>query len=127
MKSTKIDLINDTIEKADLTSLPQWLTMSPIPRLTQGKLTEKFEKEFANYVGTSYSVEDFVRLSFSHVGIERWQKYVVQGERFTRPAEIYSLRGDPTKAKNTLGWKPACSFEHMVGKMVDNDIEVHSG
>jgi GDPmannose 4,6-dehydratase len=83
--------------------------------------------EFVIATGKNYSVEDFVRLSFLHVGIEDWQKYVVQDERFTRPAEIYSLRGDPTKAKNTLSWKPACSFEHMIGKMVDNDLDIHNG
>jgi GDPmannose 4,6-dehydratase len=40
-----------------------------------------------------------------------------------RPAEVDVLRGDSTKAQNELGWKPKTSFEELVGKMVNNDIE----
>ena len=41
-----------------------------------------------------------------------------------RPAEVDVLRGDSTKAQNELGWKPNTSFEEMVSKMVNNDIQL---
>ena len=40
-----------------------------------------------------------------------------------RPAEVEYLRGDASKARETLGWTPKTSFEELVGKMVDNDIK----
>jgi GDPmannose 4,6-dehydratase len=41
-----------------------------------------------------------------------------------RPAEVDVLRGDSSKAKEKLGWKPNTSFEEMVSKMVNNDIQL---
>ena len=40
-----------------------------------------------------------------------------------RPADVYYLRGDSTKAKDELGWTPTTSFQDMVSKMVKNDIK----
>ena len=39
-----------------------------------------------------------------------------------RPADVYYLKGDATKAKHNLDWKPKTSFEEMISIMVDNDI-----
>ena len=41
-----------------------------------------------------------------------------------RPEVKGVLKGDSTKAKNILGWKPKTSFEDMVSKMVKNDIKI---
>ena len=68
-------------------------------------------------------LESFYKIAFNKVGIFEWDKYVGQDPRFMRPAEVDVLRGDPTKAKNELGWKPKTSLKEMVGKMVINDIE----
>ena len=42
-----------------------------------------------------------------------------------RPAEVDVLRGDSTKAKNELSWIPKTSFEELVKKMVNNDINLN--
>ncbi|MFM9815904.1 GDP-mannose 4,6-dehydratase [Streptomyces scabiei] len=42
-----------------------------------------------------------------------------------RPAEVDLLLGDPTKAKQKLGWEPKMSFEQMIELMVKTDIERH--
>ena len=68
--------------------------------------------------------EDFLNVSFNEVGIDDWSKYVKQDERYMRPADVYYLRGDSTRARNELGWKPKTSFEDMVSKMVTNDIQL---
>ena len=39
-----------------------------------------------------------------------------------RPADVFYLAGDSSKAKEVLGWKPKTTFEDMVSKMVANDI-----
>ena len=59
------------------------------------------------------------------MGINSWEKHVGQDPRFMRPAEVDVLRGDSTKAKTDLGWKPKTSFKKLVEKMVDNDLEFY--
>jgi len=44
-------------------------------------------------------------------------------ERFMRPADVPELRGDATKAREKLGWKPKTSFEELVAMMVEADLE----
>ena len=53
-------------------------------------------------------------------------QYVLQDERYMRPAEVDVLRGDATKAEEVLGWKPKTSFQKMVSNMVGNDIDLLS-
>jgi GDPmannose 4,6-dehydratase len=73
--------------------------------------------------GETHSIREFLDAAFKHIGITEWDKYVGQDPRFMRPAEVDVLRGDSTKAHSELGWKPKTSFEDLVGKMVNNDIE----
>ena len=65
--------------------------------------------------------------AFNVIGIDDWKKYVKQDSRFMRPAEVYYLRGDSTKAKKELGWTPTTTFDEMITKMVKNDIKLLSG
>lgn len=44
--------------------------------------------------------------------------------RYFRPAEVDNLRGDSTKARRALKWKPKVGFEELVKMMVDNDLEM---
>ena len=62
-------------------------------------------------------------MAFQHIGIIDWKKYVSQDERYMRPADVFYLAGDYSKAKEVLGWKPKTSFGDMVSKMVENDIK----
>ena len=71
--------------------------------------------------GETHSVEDLVATAFSHVGLD-WQKYVVTDPAFVRPAEVDLLIGDPTKAREKLGWTPKTSFRQLVELMVDADL-----
>ena len=48
---------------------------------------------------------------------------MVVDERFLRPAEVHTLLGDATKAREKLGWAPEVGFEEMVQQMVDSDLE----
>jgi GDPmannose 4,6-dehydratase len=77
--------------------------------------------DFVVSTGTSNSVEDLVRIAFSHVDLD-FTKHVTLDERFIRPAEVDTLIGDYKKAKDVLGWEPEVSFEDMVAMMVDADI-----
>ncbi|MEP7203483.1 MAG: GDP-mannose 4,6-dehydratase [Ilumatobacteraceae bacterium] len=76
--------------------------------------------------GETYQVREFVRLAFEAVGIEDWQPYVRQDEKFLRPAEVDLLVGDPSKAHSELGWRHEVSLPDLVNRMVAHDLEVQS-
>jgi len=76
--------------------------------------------------GEEHSIREFLDVAFNNVGIDDWEKYVIQDERYMRPAEVAVLCGDSTKAREKLGWYPKTSFETMVKIMVNNDIALLS-
>ena len=76
--------------------------------------------------GVEHSIRDFLDAAFDAVDITDWEKYVLQDERFMRPAEVAVLCGDSTKAREKLGWEPETSFKQMVSNMVANDIDLLS-
>jgi len=73
--------------------------------------------------GVTHSVKELVEIAFSHVGLN-WKEYVIADEKLYRPAEIYELRGDYSKARKELGWEPQVSFENLIKMMVDADLEM---
>jgi GDPmannose 4,6-dehydratase len=75
--------------------------------------------------GRSHSVREFCDVAFSHVGLD-YRDFVVQDPRFLRPAEVDTLLGDSTKARDVLGWEPEVSFEGLVRMMVDDDLALET-
>ena len=71
--------------------------------------------------GETHSVEEFVRIAFARAGLD-WKRYVVIDPQFYRPAEVDLLLGDPTKAREKLGWRREIGFEQLVTMMVDEDL-----
>lgn len=76
--------------------------------------------------GQTHSVRRFCELAFAHVGLD-YRDYVVVDERFFRPAEVDLLVGDPSRAREKLGWKPEVSFEQLVEMMVEADLRMLRG
>jgi len=81
-------------------------------------------KDYVIATGKKHSIRDFLDLAFNYIGVSNWESYIKQDPRFMRPAEVDVLRGDSSLAKLDLGWYPTTSFENLVKKMVDNDIEL---
>jgi GDPmannose 4,6-dehydratase len=80
----------------------------------------------ADYVvatGSTHSVEEFLNLAFGYVDLD-WHDYVVQDERFMRPAEVDLLVGDASKAGRELGWEPTVTFQELVKMMVEADLKM---
>ncbi len=73
--------------------------------------------------GETHSVQEFCEMAFNLVDLN-WQDWVVQDERFRRPAEVDLLVGDASKAQTDLGWKPKTTFEELVTMMVEADLEL---
>lgn len=73
-------------------------------------------------MGETHSVREFCEIAFSHVDLD-YNDYVMQDEKFYRPAEVDLLISDPTKARVVLGWEPSVTFKELVTMMVDADLE----
>ena len=73
--------------------------------------------------GRTHTVREFVRIAFETAGLGSYEPYVVLDQRFVRPAEVDLLIGDPSKAREQLGWEPQVTFEELVADMVRCDID----
>ena len=78
-------------------------------------------EDFVLATNTGYTVKDFLQLSFGRANLD-WEKYVKFDERYLRPSEVDSLIGDPSKAKDLLGWTPKVLTPKLAEIMVDADI-----
>jgi GDPmannose 4,6-dehydratase len=72
--------------------------------------------------GETHTVREFCELAFAEVGLD-YRDYVKTDERFLRPAEVESLVGDASKARQVLGWEPRYGFRALVSEMVRYDLE----
>lgn len=82
--------------------------------------------DFVLATGETHSIEEFLTLAFSEVGITDWAPYVRRGLDFVRPAEVDVLLGDPSKAECVLGWKREVDFHGLVRLMVAHDIKLEA-
>ena len=72
--------------------------------------------------GASHSVEELVSCAFGRVGLD-WREYVQIDESLVRgKAELHHLVGDPTRARQRLGWTPTVRFEELVHLLVDSEL-----
>ncbi|KAK1304541.1 GDP-mannose 4,6 dehydratase 1 [Acorus calamus] len=71
----------------------------------------------------SHTVEEFLEKAFGCVGLD-WRDHVVIDKRYFRPAEVDNLKGDSSKARRVLGWKPRVGFGELVQMMVERDIDL---
>jgi GDPmannose 4,6-dehydratase len=76
--------------------------------------------------GETHSVREFCQIAFNHVGLD-YNDHVTVDERFFRPAEVDLLIGDPSHAREVLGWEPTTGFADLVTSMVDADVALLSG
>ena len=102
-------------------------------------LQQKKADDFVIATGNQYSVKDFTNIAAKRLGIKiKWigkglqekainlenNSVIVEvNKKYFRPTEVASLKGDITKAKKILKWKPKISFKKLVEEMVDKDLE----
>jgi GDPmannose 4,6-dehydratase len=107
------------IELGDMSAKRDWGYAPDYTRLMWLILQHDRPDDFVGATGESHSVEEFVDEAFTTIGINPWRPYVISKFEHMRPAEVYNLRGDASKAKRELGWEPTLRFHDLVTKMVD--------
>ena len=75
--------------------------------------------------GETYSVHDFMVHAFEYINISKEDitDFFVIDPEFYRPSEVEFLKGEPTKAETILGWERKVSFEQLVHRMLESDID----
>ncbi|MDO6995085.1 GDP-mannose 4,6-dehydratase [Brachyspira innocens] len=84
-------------------------------------LQQENADDYVISTGETHSVREFLDEAFGLVGLD-WKKYVEIDPRYYRPAEVDLLLGDPTKAKEKLGWKAKTTFKELVKIMLEYDL-----
>jgi GDPmannose 4,6-dehydratase len=117
----------DEVRLGNLDSRRDWGYAADYVRAMWLMLQQDEPGTYVIATGQTHSVQDLCEVAFSYVGLD-WGDYVVQDERFMRPAEVDLLVGDASKAGQVLGWEPTADFVQLVHLMVDADLEkLHSG
>jgi len=113
----------DTITLGNLDSYRDWGFAGDFVEAMWLMLQQPAPGDYVISTGAQHSIREFLDIAFNHVGIPDWDKYITTDPRFKRPAELYSLCGNHTKAKTALRWDNKTSFEDLVKMMVDADME----
>ncbi len=79
--------------------------------------------DFVLATGETQTIRQFLDYSFGRLDLD-WEKYVEIDPRYFRPTEVNLLLGDPSKAKDLLGWTPQTSCKELAEIMVDHDLEL---
>lgn len=114
--------LDQELRLGNLDSRRDWGYAGDFVRAMWMMLQQDEPDDYVVATGTSRTIGEFCEIAFAHVGLD-WRQSVVVDERFLRPAEVYTLLGDATKAREKLGWEPEVGFEEMVRQMVDWDLE----
>ncbi len=114
--------LDDHLELGNLEAQRDWGFAGDYVEAMWMMMQQDQPDDYVVATGEKHSVREFAELAFSHVGLD-WQQYVrVTSERL-RPADVNTLRGNASKVRRTLGWKPRVSFSELVAMMVQADME----
>jgi GDPmannose 4,6-dehydratase len=83
-------------------------------------LQQDFPDDFVIGTGATYSVLEFLGTTFEFLGLD-WTQHVVHDARYDRPAEVFLLQANATKAREKLGWEPKTTLPELVQLMVEED------
>ena len=132
----------------NLDSLRDWGHAKDYVKMQWLMLQQDHPEDYVIATGQQISVRDFVKKCCNHIGIEidfkgegvdevgivsknnSTSNFIKEGDeiirvdkQYFRPSEVQSLLGDPSKAKEKLGWIPEISIDELVEEMMDSDIK----
>ena len=132
--------LQDTLYLGNLNAKRDWGHAKDYVEMQWLMLQQDEPDDFCIATGVQYSVRDFVNFAWSHLGKTiRWEGegmdekgydaemgnlIVAVDPRYFRPTEVEELLGDPSKAKEKLGWEPKITLEEIVHEMMENDIKI---
>ena len=130
--------LQETLYLGNLNALRDWGHAKDYVEMQWMMLQQEVAEDFVIATGVQYSVRDFVNSAAKELDIDiTWKgdgvdekgydangKCIVQvDEKYFRPTEVETLLGDPSKAKQKLGWTPKITFDELVAEMVREDYK----
>ena len=132
--------LQDQLLLGNLDALRDWGHAKDYIEMQWLMLQQDKPDDFCIATGNQYSVRNFVNFAWQHIGrsinwdgeglnekgydAESGSLIVAVDDRYFRPTEVETLLGDPSKAKEKLGWQPKITFKEMVSEMMENDINL---
>ncbi len=113
--------LQTTLKLGNLDAQRDWGFAGDYVRAMWMMLNQDQPDDYVVATGIKHSVREFARLAFEHAGLN-YEDHVEIDPALLRPADVHTLRGDPSKAHRVLGWQPEVSFAGLVAMMVDADL-----
>jgi len=111
--------IKDKLELGNLDSYRDWGHSKDYIRAMHMIVNHDTPDEFIVATGETNSVRDLCKYVFTKLDLN-YEDYIIQNPKFMRPEELRYLKGDSSKAREILGWKPKYSFETLMDDMIDH-------
>jgi GDPmannose 4,6-dehydratase len=111
--------ISTELQLGNLDSYRDWGHSYDYVRAMHKIITAEKTSDFVVATGQSHSVRQLCDYVFSKLGLD-YVNYVVQNPKFFRPQELKYLKGDSSKIRNELGWKPTYTFETLLDDMINH-------
>lgn len=110
--------LQDKLELGNMDSYRDWGHSKDYVRAMHMIVNHDVADEFIVATGDTHSVRDLCEVVFSKLDMN-YEDYVVQNPKYMRPEELKYLKGDSSKARKLLGWKPDYTFESMLEEMIE--------
>lgn len=107
----------------NLDSMRDWSHAKDMVEAMWLMLQQETPDDYVIASGETHSVKEFLVKTFNLAGLDH-HKHVEFDQRLLRPQEVPYLLGNPTKAREKLGWKPKYSFDNLVRDMYESDLEL---
>ena len=117
--------IEHQIRLGNLDAVRDWGYAKDYVRAMWLMLQKDEPEDYVIATGESHSVSEFLETAFNYIDLD-YRDYIVKDDNLYRPSDVNILRGDASKARKQLGWSPSVTFEGLVKKMVESDLEWHS-
>ena len=109
--------LEDKLELGNMDSYRDWGHSKDYVRAMHLIVNYTKPEEFIVATGETHSVRNLCETVFGKLGLN-YEDYVVQNPKFMRPEELKYLKGDSSKARRVLGWKPEYTFSSMIDEMI---------
>lgn len=119
-------LTYDKLKLGNLDARRDWGDAEDYVRAMWMMLQYNMPDDYVVSTGETHTVKEFCELAFSYAGMNYKDRVEIDPELY-RPTEVHYLLGDSSKIRDTLGWYPHTTFEGLVKKMVDHDINLYKG
>ena len=113
----------DRLEMGNMDSYRDWGHSKDYVRAMFEITNYSLADDFVISTMETHSVREMCEVVFSHLDLD-YRDYVVQNPKYIRPEELPYLKGDSTKARSVLGWKPEYTFEGMMQEMTEHWMSV---